>query len=148
MNDIARYMVNMAAKTYTGIGTLTLNPEGETVVGPLLTPQIHLTHPAQIPVCGTSAENKIAQLDHLLRLVREKRLGWDASRWGKCDPVWFYVIYLEARELVRQCAEMNRSEPTYLRHIDDHWGQFLADKKGNVTGIIDFELQDTSSRRS
>jgi hypothetical protein len=56
------------------------------------------------------------------------------------DPIWYYVNYLEARELVRGCEEMNREGPTYLRHLDDHDGQFLTRWNGQLSAILDFEL--------
>jgi aminoglycoside phosphotransferase (APT) family kinase protein len=35
---------------------------------------------------------------------------------------------------------MNREQPTYIRHMDDHVGQFLVDRNGRLNAVIDWEL--------
>lgn len=142
VQGVAQFMVKMSSKTYTGVGSLTFDPAGEIVVGPLISRHFKVTQGAQLGVYRTSSECKIAQIDHLLRLVLEKRLGWD-GRWRpelEMDPVWSYVSLLEIRELVSSCEDMNREQPTYLRHMDDHYDQILVKDDGHLGAIIDWEL--------
>lgn len=141
VKSVAQFMVKMSAQTYSGVGSLTFNAEGDIVVGPLMSRPFKATQGAKLSVYRTSAECKIACIDHLLRLVREKCLGWDPlRRWKKGpDPIWHYVILLEMRELVNNCEEMNREQPTYLRHMDDHLGQYHFSEDGHITAVLDWE---------
>lgn len=112
------------------------------MVGPLIAKQFTVTQGANLEVYRTSAECKLARIDHLLRLIRDKRLGWSGSLAGAnpVSPVWRYIFLLEVRELVRGCEDMNREQPTYIRHMDDHVGQFLVDESGRLDAVIDWEL--------
>ncbi len=133
-------MIKPWPKTYRGVGSLTLSASGEVIVRRFIPPFKYLTLSANIPVVTTSAQMRLAQLDHLLRLVWEKRLDWDRRLVEDPNPIWSYANYLEARELVRGCEEMNREQPTYLRHLVDHDGQFLTQWNGQLSAILDFEL--------
>lgn len=139
IKDIALFMTRMASKSYTGVGTLTFDSRGKIVVGPMRPVQIVNTYPAHLSVYSTSADCYTARIVHLLRLVRERLIGWD-SRRSSGDPVWDYVCLLEARELVRACPDLNRAQPTYIRHGDDHADQYLTNEKGHIKAIIDWEL--------
>jgi hypothetical protein len=144
VKDYALYMVKMSARSFTGVGTITVDPQSNDVmVGPLIQPNMNLIHPAQLDVYSTSAECHIARLDHLLHLVGEGLKGWNTGpgflkKAGR-DPVWLYLCLLEARELVVGCKEMNTPQPTYLRHTDDHPDQFFATADGHISALIDWE---------
>lgn len=134
-------MIALAAKQFRGVGSLTFDSDGKIVVGPLLARQYKVTQGARLGVYATTAQCKLARLDHLFRLVREKKLSWE-TRWKRTepDPIWVYVILLEAQELVRGCEEMHCEEPTYIRHTDDHGGQFLLRDDWRLSAVIDWEL--------
>jgi hypothetical protein len=138
--DVARYMIKLSTKSYNGIGSLTFNSRGDVVVGPLLSSPINVFYPARLPVCTTSAQLRIAQLDYLLGLVRTKLLGWNKALMLETRPLWTYIVYLEARDLVRGCTEMHLEQQTYLRHVDENDGQYLTRQNGKLSAFLDFEL--------
>lgn len=77
-----------------------------------------------------------------MRLIRERKLQWD-SRWDpdeQLDPVWLYILLLEARDIIVASDEMNMDQPTFLRHGDDHMNQFLVKDDGTLTAVLDWEL--------
>jgi hypothetical protein len=137
-------MVNLASKSFQGIGSLCFDSD-KIVVGPLHNRHIFHYGAAHLGTYRTSAESKLACLNHLMRLVREEKLHWD-SRWqggrGKSeyDPVWAYVMLLEARDIINDNEEMNTEQPTFLRHGDDHLGQILWKGDGSIAGLLDWEL--------
>ncbi len=137
-------MVNLASKSFQGIGSLCFDSD-KIVVGPLHNRHIFHYGAAHLGTYRTSAESKLACLNHLMRLVREKKLNWDA-RWhstrstrGLYDPVWTYVMFLEAQDLINTSEEMKSEEPTFLRHGDDHLGQLLFKENGSLAGVLDWE---------
>lgn len=143
VKGIALYMTKMSARSFSGVGTLTFAPNGDIVVGPLIPCSLYTSLPALHQVYATNAECNIARLDHLLHMVHKQLLGWD-TREGfldrtKRDPIWLYTTFLEAKRLVQGCEEMNRQEPTYLRHTDDHANQYLATSEGHLSSLIDWE---------
>lgn len=140
VKDFALFMTKMATKQYSGVGSLTFDAHGNIVVGPLLARHFKVTQGAKLGVYSTSVECKLARIAHLLRLVREKRMEWD-GRWStrERDPVWAYDVLLGAQELVRGCDDMNRQEPTYIRHMGDHVGQFLMAEDGHLDAVVDWE---------
>ncbi|BEI86949.1 hypothetical protein CcaverHIS002_0702950 [Cutaneotrichosporon cavernicola] len=142
VKDIAQFMVKMSTREFSGVGSLKFDMEQNIVVGPLIAKQFKLTELANLEVYRTSAECYLARIDNLLRLIREKALGW-ASSWSKDDmstPVWRYILLLEVRDFVHGCEDMNREQPTYIRHKDDHVGQFLVNDSGRLDDIIDWEF--------
>jgi hypothetical protein len=138
VKDIALFMTKMATKTYDGVGTLTFDAHGKIVVGPLRPVQLEAAYPALHKVYPTSAACYIARIDHFLRLVREGAYAWDKHVRTR-DPVWTYVVLLEARDLIGRCQDLNRCEPTYIRHGDDHIEQFLTKGNGHLRAILDWE---------
>jgi hypothetical protein len=141
---LADHMVQLAKRSFEGIGSLFNNAEGQVEVGPWNSRHINVFLTAGLTSYRTSAECKLAQIDHLLHLIRRKALGWD-WRWHKtrkedCNPVWGYALLLEAREYISESKEMNTEQPTYLRHGDDHEGQFLAAPSGELKAVIDWEM--------
>ncbi|BEJ17986.1 hypothetical protein CspHIS471_0702630 [Cutaneotrichosporon sp. HIS471] len=142
VKDIAQFMVKISTKEFSGVGSLKFDMEQNIVVGPLVAKHFKRTELANLEVYRTSAECYLARIDNLLRLIREKTLGW-ASSWSKDDmstPVWRYIILLEVRDFVNGCEDMNREQPTYIRHKDDHVGQFLVNDSGRLDDIIDWEF--------
>jgi hypothetical protein len=139
IKDMALFMTKMATKTYEGVGTLTYDTNNRVVVGPMLPVQMGDLYPAKLKVYATSAECYTARIDHLLRNIREKRRGWHPLYHPR-DPVWLYLSLLEAKELVAGCEDINRPEPTYLRHSDDHAAQYLTDSNGHIKAILDWDL--------
>ncbi|WWC60607.1 uncharacterized protein I303_103181 [Kwoniella dejecticola CBS 10117] len=63
------------------------------------------------------------------------------------DPLGAYIWHLELRELVETC-DMLRAEPAevFVRHADDKQDIFMGDKKGNTSGIIDWEWAYVTTR--
>jgi hypothetical protein len=143
IRDLAAYMVQLSARTFGKVGSLTLDGE-DVVVGPLRPAWLMEHAGARLGVYNTSAEAKLAQLNHKARLVCEGCLQW-ARPWSYLsevvDPVWTYVLILEVIEYVRACPDMNKPQPTYLRHLDDRWGpNFLSRDDGSLAGVVDWEL--------
>lgn len=145
VKGLALYMTKLSARSFSGVGTLMFAPNGEDiVVGPLLDATLQLCLPAQLQVYATAAECYVARIDHTLHVVHKRLLGWDTRegflyRLCRGDPVWRYITLLEAKRLVQECEDMNRPQPTYLRHTDDHHGQYLATKEGHLSSVIDWE---------
>jgi hypothetical protein len=143
VKDIAMLLVQLSSESFNHIGSLCFNSNKKVVVGPLYNSAFSRFRTANLKPCRTSAESKLARLAHLMRLVREKKLRWD-SRWdasgSEYDPVWAYVVFLEAGDIIQASEEMNAKQPTFLRHGDDHAGQLLFKKDGSIAGVLDWEL--------
>ncbi len=144
MVSLARFMNHLSKRSFEGIGSLRISTEGQVEVGPWNSRHVNVFLTAGLTSYRTSAECKLAQIDHLLHLIRRKALGWD-WRWHKtrkadCNPVWGYALLLEAREYICESKEMNTEQPTYLRHGDDHEGQFLVGLSGDLKAVIDWEM--------
>jgi hypothetical protein len=146
--DVAKLMVQLSARAFSKVGSPTFDANGDITVGPLHSRHVSKYLAANLGSYRTSAECKLAQLDHLMRAVREKSLGWD-DQWYQGDPkyrtepwspVWAYIMLLEARDIIQSNAEMNEEKATYLRHGDDHSGQFIFNDDGTLAGVIDWEL--------
>ncbi|BEJ17996.1 hypothetical protein CspHIS471_0702730 [Cutaneotrichosporon sp. HIS471] len=147
VRDVAALMAQLSTKSFQGIGSLCFDSKKDIVVGPLHTRHYFHYRAANLKVYSTSADSKLALLDHLMLLVRQKKLHWDSQWDGRTgrtrDPVWAYVMFLEARDIINASVEMNTEQPTFLRHGDDHLGQFLWKEDGSIAGVVDWESSST-----
>jgi hypothetical protein len=143
IKDIATFMAQLSAQSFEGVGSLCFDPNGQVHVGPLYTRHFFQYRTAHLTSYPTSAECKLAQLDHLMGLVHAKRLQWGMTPRHEeedHDPVWAYVLYLEVRDIIIASKEMNEEQPTYVRHGDDHMSQYLCNEEGNLKAVLDWEL--------
>lgn len=142
IKDLAQFMIQLAAKSFQGVGSLCYDANGDIIVGPLHTRHHFILRGAGLGSYKTSAQCKLAQVEYLMGLVRGRKLQWDL-RWTRkrqLDPVWMYVLLLEARDIINGSEEMNLDQPTFLRHGDDHLDQLLVTDEGRLTAVLDWEL--------
>lgn len=55
------------------------------------------------------------------------------------DRLLTYLISLEMLALVAGCPEMAKAGPTYIKHSDDHLGNFLLKDDGSLAALVDWE---------
>lgn len=142
IRDLALLMVQLSAKQFWEVGSPTLGVEDQIIIGPLQSRHRFEFAGAELGPYPTSGDLKLAQLEHKLRLVREKCLQWTPGTRleSDVDPVWTYVLTLEMRDHVRGCSELFEEQPTYLRHLDDQVAQYYVRDDGSLAAVLDWEL--------
>lgn len=136
ISDYAEFMIKLATKSFSGVGSLYPKEPTGYVVGPVLS-DIR----GSVPTIGpfrTSQEMHVARINHYLNMVQVTPLR-PPELAGNPVRILRYLVALELRDLVCGCAEMARDGPTYIKHTDDAAHNMLG-VDGRINSIIDWEM--------
>ncbi|WWC87649.1 uncharacterized protein L201_002539 [Kwoniella dendrophila CBS 6074] len=141
IGSIVQWFLNMEKITWENIGSLRLAENSTITVGPLIERRPVSTVPPyfQGPF-RTSQDRWLAVIDHRIKLL----LSHNFCEAGR--EVMFYLVWMETKELIKGCKEMESTGPFYIKHDDDRFDHIRAKEDGEVTGIIDWEWAYTTNK--
>lgn len=133
ITSYAKTSAQIANVSFTGIGSLQPSKDGEPTVGPLISLDFcSSAYPHFLGPFRTNRERYTALIDATLDQLRDG----EGIRKGSEG---MYYTHLWLRDLVQGIEELDREEPTYIKHADDKGDQVLVNDEQEVMGIIDWE---------
>lgn len=133
ITSLARWFCSLSTSSFTNFGSLHLDAEGQTVVGPFV--RFFPPYDSFPFFTGPSASAKEMYLALIDEMIKQT-LGGD--RYPPHAELEGYLGLLETKSLVAECQELE-TERGYLKHGDDKGDHYMVDKNGELTGIIDWE---------
>ncbi|WWC60077.1 uncharacterized protein I303_102640 [Kwoniella dejecticola CBS 10117] len=140
---VAQWFITMEKVKFDMVGSLAhSDDEREAMihVGPLIERHPAFTTPPYFQGPFRTAKNRwVASIDKRLERI---------LAGVECQPrteIVLYLIYLEAKQLVEGCAELEDIGPFYIKHDDDRFDHIRANPDGEVTGILDWEWAYTTN---
>ncbi|WWC60075.1 uncharacterized protein I303_102638 [Kwoniella dejecticola CBS 10117] len=136
VNDYAAWSIQLETMVSPqGVGCIGSNQDGSWRVGPHIEKgrNLSLESPYSSGPFDTPKQRWLHSIECRMKFILEKRES------SPHEELLHYLKFLELRELVKGCAELEEG-PWTLKHNDLHQGNFRVDQAtGELKGVIDWE---------
>ncbi|OXG74799.1 hypothetical protein C346_07020 [Cryptococcus neoformans D17-1] len=140
IRNYAKFMIGLEKVRFNQMGSLTLTEDGDVTVGPFIEKRTTIdTPPYFLGPFLTAKEAYLAIIDVRLQQTLNK------SRYKPSRELLHYLVLLEVRSLVSNCAELDKG-PWYIRHNEDDTNCIRVTSGGAITGIIDWKWATLTSK--
>ncbi|KAK6907117.1 hypothetical protein I203_101106 [Kwoniella mangroviensis CBS 8507] len=143
LNGIANWFLEMEKLKFDQVGSPCFGKdEDDIIIGPLISRHpVYTTPPYNQGPFKTAQDKWLAIIDNKISLILSRNY---------CTPdreLQEYFMLKQARELVKDCEEMENPGPFYIKHDDDRFDHIRAEEEtGEFTGILDWEWAYTTNK--